>query len=549
MEKKQLTFYKTCDSPKATISQTSSTNAGDHEIRPEGVKAAKSKRNTAQGKSLAEYTTIWEMKKEDLAMKEKLSKLAILDTLLAKKEPLSEAEEVKLNMGHDYSYSQPSESEDYGGNSVDSGYSETEDLIRRDQAEISYNARAPVQYPPQPEVEFGFPQTCYCGGQPLLATSNSRNDLGFTGCSTPISGDCNPKSKRVSFISLTPHGSPPPISADCIPNRNESPFPSSVNIGASEIPPFSSQQSNAPSLPKVTAAERSQRRKWTPADDEENIVQQVLMLERMVQRESIFIKWLNLNTPKDSGSSKRKTGEPSSQTSSTNVGDHEIRPEVVKPAKSKRNTAQGKSLVEYTTIWEMKKEDLAMKEKLSKLAILDTLLAKKEPLTEAEEVKLNMGHDYSYSQPSESEDYGGNSVDSGYSKTKDLIRRDQAEIRYNARAPAHYPPQPEVEFGFPQTCYCGGQPLLATSDSRNDPGRRYYTCENVDDRECHVGKWWDVAVMEEMRARDRHVLQLAEKVDNLTLLSDYETEQKLTRLEKIVCDLGKEKSRFGNGFE
>ena len=79
-------------------------------------------------------------------------------------------------MGLDYSYSQPSESEDYGGNSVDSGFSETEDLIRRDQAEISYNARSPVQYPPQPEVDSGFPQTCYCGAQPLLATSNSRND-------------------------------------------------------------------------------------------------------------------------------------------------------------------------------------------------------------------------------------------------------------------------------------------------------------------------------------------------------------------------------------
>ena len=37
------------------------------------------------------------MKKEDLAMKERLSKLAILDTLLAKKEPLSEAEEVVKN--------------------------------------------------------------------------------------------------------------------------------------------------------------------------------------------------------------------------------------------------------------------------------------------------------------------------------------------------------------------------------------------------------------------------------------------------------------------
>ncbi|KAG2271123.1 hypothetical protein Bca52824_065678 [Brassica carinata] len=86
--------------------------------------------------------------------------------------------QVKSNMGLDYSYSQPSESEDLFCNSVDSGYSETDDLIRRDQAEISLQARSSVQYPPQPEVEFGFPQICYCGAQPLLATSNSRNNQG-----------------------------------------------------------------------------------------------------------------------------------------------------------------------------------------------------------------------------------------------------------------------------------------------------------------------------------------------------------------------------------
>lgn len=67
------------------------------ESRPEGIKAAKSKRNTTHGKSLAEYTAILEMNQEDLAKKERLSKLAILDTLLAKKEPLSEAEEVVKN--------------------------------------------------------------------------------------------------------------------------------------------------------------------------------------------------------------------------------------------------------------------------------------------------------------------------------------------------------------------------------------------------------------------------------------------------------------------
>ncbi|KAF3564282.1 hypothetical protein DY000_02017916 [Brassica cretica] len=72
-------------------------NVVDTESRSEGIKAAKAKRNTAKGKSVAEYATIWEMKKEDLEMKERLSKLAILDTLLAKKEPLSEAEEVVKN--------------------------------------------------------------------------------------------------------------------------------------------------------------------------------------------------------------------------------------------------------------------------------------------------------------------------------------------------------------------------------------------------------------------------------------------------------------------
>uniref|UniRef100_A0A0D3CBN1 GRF-type domain-containing protein n=1 Tax=Brassica oleracea var. oleracea TaxID=109376 RepID=A0A0D3CBN1_BRAOL len=152
-----------------------------------------------------------------------------------------------------------------------------------------------------------------------------------------------------------------------------------------------------------------------------------------------------------------------------------------------------------------------------------------------------MGLDYSYSQPSEDEDLFGNSVDSGYSETDELIRRDKAD------SPVQYPPQPEVEFGFLQICYCGAQPLVATSNSRNDPGRRYYNCANVDDGECHVWKWWDVTVMEEMRARDRHVLQLAEKVENLTLFSDHETEQKLLSLEKIVCDIAKEKSYFSNG--
>ncbi|KAJ4906099.1 hypothetical protein Rs2_09757 [Raphanus sativus] len=118
------------------------------------------------------------MKKEDLERKERLSKLAILDTLLAKKEPLTPSEEVVkdkllaildtlclISMGL-HSYSQPSLSDDYGYNSDKEELSPRdqeeliyEELIRRDQAELSRREQEEFilqygetpRYPPQPE--------------------------------------------------------------------------------------------------------------------------------------------------------------------------------------------------------------------------------------------------------------------------------------------------------------------------------------------------------------------------------------------------------------
>ena len=170
-----------------------------------------------------------------------------------------------------------------------------------------------------------------------------------------------------------------------------------------------------------------------------------------------------------------------------------------------------------------------------------------------------MGLDYSYTQPSESEDYGlGGSADSGNSSTEMYIQLDQAQIE---AARHQYPPLPEVEFGFPKECYCGGEPLVATSYTRTDPGRRFYTCKNKQDGDCHVYKWWDVAATEEIKAIGAQVTLLTDKVDSLSFVGYEETElrelkevqfdmeQKLVRLESIVCDLGRKKSRFGNGFE
>ncbi|WZZ04415.1 hypothetical protein YC2023_090336 [Brassica napus] len=116
-------------------SQTSSATIGKQEVRPEGSKAAKARKNNTQGlKSIDEIKTVMELKKDDLMRKKNLSKLAILDTLLTKPGTLS-----LLKMGR-YSYSQPSCSSGYGGENSSnnaSEFSETEDLIRLDQEELS----------------------------------------------------------------------------------------------------------------------------------------------------------------------------------------------------------------------------------------------------------------------------------------------------------------------------------------------------------------------------------------------------------------------------
>ncbi|WZZ86770.1 hypothetical protein YC2023_115349 [Brassica napus] len=116
----------------------------------------------------------------------------------------------------------------------------------------------------------------------------------------------------------------------------------SFHSEASDFPQFSSQQGEAPTPPSDTPVEPS-------------------------------------------ASSKRKPVETDSQTSPINVGDEEVRPEGVKAAKAKRSNAKG----DITTVWEMRTDNLDRKEKLSKLAILDTLLAKTQPLTTAEEEAKN----------------------------------------------------------------------------------------------------------------------------------------------------------------
>ncbi|KAL0700865.1 hypothetical protein Bca4012_056987 [Brassica carinata] len=136
-----------------------------------------------------------------------------------------------------------------------------------------------------------------------------------------------------------------------------------------------------------------------------------------------------------------------------------------------------------------------------------------------------MGQDYSYSQSSSSSDeYDITSL----IQAEAQLYVDEAQSSFDMAETVQYPPQLEADDGIPTICYCGSEPVVATTYTFKDPGRRYFTCDNVDDGDCHIWKWWDVAVMEEMRDFQTQLRRLKEQ--------GIESEQKLVLLEKTVSD-------------
>ena len=146
-----------------------------------------------------------------------------------------------------------------------------------------------------------------------------------------------------------------------------------------------------------------------------------------------------------------------------------------------------------------------------------------------------MGQDYSYSQPSSSSEFDMTSLLLAEAEAY----ADEAESSYTIEEPVQYPLQPEADEGIPTTCYCGAEPVVETSYTPRDPGRRYFSCVNVDDGDCHIWKWWDVAIMEEMRDVQRKIRLLKDQF--------FETDQKVAKLEKTVGLLRKKNSGVAKG--
>ncbi|XP_013608342.1 PREDICTED: glutathione S-transferase T3-like [Brassica oleracea var. oleracea] len=106
-------------------------------------------------------------------------------------------------------------------------------------------------------------------------------------------------------------------------------------------------------------------------------------------------KWCDLSMAKTDGNSKKRKCDERSQSASSQA--NEIgsavneeggnRPPGVKSAKTrgKKTMGEGKELSQFQTMWSIKKQDLVMKERLSKMKLLDSLIAKQEPLLDYEE--------------------------------------------------------------------------------------------------------------------------------------------------------------------
>ncbi|XP_013668590.2 glutathione S-transferase T3-like [Brassica napus] len=105
-------------------------------------------------------------------------------------------------------------------------------------------------------------------------------------------------------------------------------------------------------------------------------------------------KWCELSAAKTAGSSKKRKCDESAQSSSsyafeTTTGEEEqatIRPPGVKASKGfgKKTMAEGKRLTEFQSLWSIRKEDIAAKERLTKMKLLESLVGKEE-LAEYEE--------------------------------------------------------------------------------------------------------------------------------------------------------------------
>ncbi|KAF2573252.1 hypothetical protein F2Q70_00003399 [Brassica cretica] len=97
-------------------------------------------------------------------------------------------------------------------------------------------------------------------------------------------------------------------------------------------------------------------------------------------------KWREALSAKNEGSSKKRKCEDGGDSSSSQANDMKWPPGVkASKARGKQTMGEENAMKEFETMSSIRQQDLGIKERLSKMRLLDSLIAKKEPLVEYEE--------------------------------------------------------------------------------------------------------------------------------------------------------------------
>ncbi|KAF2618162.1 hypothetical protein F2Q68_00038365 [Brassica cretica] len=96
-------------------------------------------------------------------------------------------------------------------------------------------------------------------------------------------------------------------------------------------------------------------------------------------------KWSDLSTAKNEGNSRKRKGDEG-EDSATSQATQNKRPPGVNAAKAsgKKPMVQENAVNEFEKMWSIRQHDLVVKERLSKMSLLEGLIAKQEPLAEDE---------------------------------------------------------------------------------------------------------------------------------------------------------------------
>uniref|UniRef100_A0A0D3AMN4 Uncharacterized protein n=1 Tax=Brassica oleracea var. oleracea TaxID=109376 RepID=A0A0D3AMN4_BRAOL len=97
-------------------------------------------------------------------------------------------------------------------------------------------------------------------------------------------------------------------------------------------------------------------------------------------------KWCEVSSAKKVGTSRKRKCEDGADSSACQPSENK-RPAGVKASKAagKKTMSEENSVNRFQSMWDIKQKELEVKERLSKMSILDSLIAKKEPLADYEE--------------------------------------------------------------------------------------------------------------------------------------------------------------------